>query len=273
MSKVAIIIPCFNHGAFIGEALNSLNGLSGDEIEVVIINDGSTDPSTLEVLQQIEKEGWRVIHQANQGLGKTRNNGIKATNAPFILPLDSDNRINPDYIRKATALLKENPEITVVYSNPRYFGEREGIGEIPDFNLQKLMLGNYIDACAVYRRSAWEAVGGYDENMPFMGVEDWEFWLNLAFHGYGFYHINEALYDYRVAPVSMIKKDTAPNFQELKRYIETKHKNFLDYTSIGNYISERFKAAPMVFLFKLLLRSWFPGKYFSLVNSKKMNRI
>lgn len=273
MSNVAIIIPCYNHGAYIREALDSFKELNSTEVEVVIVNDGSTDNQTLDVLNQLKQEGFRVIDQKNQGLGKTRNNAIKATQAPYILPLDSDNRINPNYVRKAVEILEKQPEIGVVYSNPRYFGEREGIGELPDFNLQRLMLGNYIDACAVYRRSAWEAVGGYDENMPFMGVEDWEFWLHLAFKGYGFHHIPEPLYHYRVAPVSMIKKDTAPNFQVLKAYIEQKHKQFLDYSFVGTYVSERFKAAPLAFLVKLVLRTWFPSRYNKLVQERKLNRI
>jgi hypothetical protein len=116
-------------------------------------------------------------------------------------------------------------------------------------------------------------VGGYDDNMPFMGVEDWEFWLHLSFKGHKFYHINKALYDYRVAAVSMIKKDTAPNFQELKKYIEQKHSAFLKYDAIGNYVSERFAAAPFMFVVKLLIKTYFPKKYKELVEAKKINRI
>ncbi|MFY8021489.1 MAG: glycosyltransferase family 2 protein [Bacteroidia bacterium] len=271
--RVSVIIPCYNHGKYIREALAGVEKLPRDLYEIIIVNDGSTDAYTIETLEKLQAENYHIIHQENQGLGKTRNNGIKLAKGEFILPLDADNRINPQYIRKAIQLFDQYANISVVYSDPNYFGDKTGSSALPDFNLQKMMIGNYIDACALYRKSAWEDVGGYDENMPYMGIEDWEFWLHLAFKGHQFYHIKEALYDYRVAAVSMIKKDTAPHFQELKKYIEVKHEAFLNYDAIGNYVGERFKAAPFLFLIKLILKTYFPKKYSQLVANKKINRI
>lgn len=271
--RVSVIIPCYNHGKYIREALAGLQKLPPNIYEVIIVNDGSTDAYTIETLQKLQQEGYRIINQANQGLGKTRNNGIQLANGEYILPLDADNRIHAEYITEAIRILDRHAEYSVVYSNPNYFGDRHGTTELPEFNLQQMMIGNYIDACAIYRKSAWEQVGGYDENMPYMGIEDWEFWLHLAFKGHRFYHINRALYDYRVAAVSMIKKDTAPNFQALKYYIENKHQNYLNYDAIGNYVAERFKAAPLMFILKLFLKAYFPKKMNALVAAKKMNRI
>ena len=271
--RVSVVIPCYNHGKYIREAIAGVEKLPKDLYEIIIVNDGSTDAYTIETLSKLQAENYTIINQQNQGLGKTRNNGIKLAKGEFILPLDADNRINPEYITKALRIFDQQANISVVYSNPNYFGDKKGSSELPDFNLQQLMIGNYIDACALYRKSAWEEVGGYDENMPFMGVEDWEFWLHLSFKGHGFYHINEALYDYRVAAVSMIKKDTAPNFQELKKYIEKKHYAYLNYDAIGNYVSERFAAAPFLFIVKLILKTYFPAKYKQLLASNKINRI
>ncbi len=271
--RISVIIPCYNHGKYIREALAGLKKLPEGLCEIIIVNDGSTDTYTIETLEKLKEENYRIIHQVNQGLGKTRNNGIKLAQGEYILPLDSDNRINPEYITEAIRILDRNAGFSVVYCNPNYFGDKKGTTELPNFNLQQMMIGNYIDACAIYRKSAWEEVGGYDENMPFMGVEDWEFWLHLSFKGHKFYHINKALYDYRVAAVSMIKKDTAPNFQELKKYIEQKHSTFLKYDAIGNYVSERFAAAPFMFVVKLLIKTYFPKKYKELVEAKKINRI
>jgi hypothetical protein len=135
------------------------------------------------------------------------------------------------------------------------------------------MTGNYIDACALYRKSAWEQVGGYDENMPYMGVEDWEFWLNLSFHGHKFFHLAEPSYYYRVANQSMIKKDTGPNYNELRFYIEKKHAFYLDFDAPADALSLKFKANPVILLYKLILRTYFPAKYQSLVEQRKIKRI
>ena len=78
----------------------------------------------------------------------------------------------------------------MVYGDSEYFGGKTGRRQTGEFNLQKIMIGNYIDACAVYRRSVWEALGGYDEKMPVMGMEDWDFWLNMSLNNYQFHQLN-----------------------------------------------------------------------------------
>ncbi|MFY8190760.1 MAG: glycosyltransferase family 2 protein [Bacteroidia bacterium] len=270
---VSVVIPCYNHGAFIREALASIAPLESGLLEVIIVNDGSTDAFTIDVLRDLQNEGYWVVHQENQGLGKTRNNGIKLASGKYILPLDADNKLTPAYFEKGIQLLESNPNLSVVYGDPILFGDKEGLAPVRDFNLQQLITGNYIDACALFRKSAWEQVGGYDENMPYMGVEDWEFWLNLSFNGHKFYHLAEPSYYYRVANQSMIKKDTGPNFNELRFYIEKKHAYFLDFDAPADALSIKFKANPIVLLYKLILRTYFPAKYKVLVQQRKIKRI
>lgn len=270
---VSIIIPCYNHGAFIREAIESISYSNSDELEIIIVNDGSTDAHTISVLNQLSEEGFNVINQTNQGLGKTRNNGIKQAKGKYILPLDADNKILPVYLEKGIEILQVNNQISVVYGDPILFGDKHGLAPVGAYNLQRLMTGNYIDACAIFRKSAWEQVGGYDENMPFMGVEDWEFWLNLSFHGHKFYHLAEPSYYYRVANQSMIKKDTSPNFNELRFYIEKKHANYLDFDASADALSLKFRANPLAVIYKLILRTYFPSRYKALVQQRKIKRI
>lgn len=270
---VSIVIPCYNHGAYIREALESISFSNREALEIIIVNDGSTDAHTISVLKELSGEGFYVIHQVNQGLGKTRNNAIKLASGKYILPLDADNKLLPVYLEKGIEILEANSQISVVYGDPILFGDKQGLAPVSDYNLQRLMTGNYIDACAIYRKSAWEQVGGYDENMPYMGVEDWEFWLNLSFHGHKFFHLAEPSYYYRVANQSMIKKDTSPNFNELRFYIEKKHASYLDFDSSADALSVKFKANPLVLLYKLFLRTYFPAKYKALVQQRKIKRI
>jgi hypothetical protein len=121
----------------------------------------------------------------------------------------------------------------------------------------------------VHRKSAWERIGGYDTNMK-LGVEDWEYWLRMAFSGSRFHHVNRPLFSYRVADVSMITKDTKPNYRILKQYIEDKHPQFLNNELIVEYMVNKFKANPLVFCYKLLLKSYFPKSYKRLARNKSI---
>lgn len=208
-STVSIIIPCFNDGRYLREAVQSVVQYpESDAYEIIIVNDGSSDTKTLEVLRDLVREGFRVIHQANRGLGAARNAGIKAAHGSYILPLDSDNRIRPDYIAEGIRVLENNPRTGVVYGDAAYFGSKTGRWTVADFSFSQLVQGNYIDACAMFRRVAWEEVGGYDEEMPVMGWEDWDFWLRVALKNWGFFHVESILFDYRVRENSMISKTT-----------------------------------------------------------------
>ncbi len=269
---VSIVIPCFNHGKYIRETIDSIPLKDNPKLEIIIVNDGSTDAYTQEVLEALTAEGFWVVNQQNQGLGKTRNNGIKLATGKYILPLDADNKLLPLYLSKGIDYLEENPEISVLYGDFVYFGDKSEHIKVADFNLQKLMTGNYIDACAIFRRSAWEQIGGYDENMPFMGVEDWEFWLHLSFMGHRFFHMPEPAYFYRVNSASMIHKDTSPNYQMLRNYVEEKHAYYLNFDAPANFYINKFKAGPMVFILKLFLLGYLPKFYQKLVAKKRLKR-
>ena len=185
--KISIIIPCYNHGQYIREAIQSVEQCTDKSLyEIIIVNDGSKDEYTIDMMDKLAAEGYHVINQVNQGLGPTRNNGIKAARGEYILPLDSDNRIRPEYMYESIKILDAHPEIAMVYGDAQFFGDKDKRHVIGEFNLQNMMVENQIDACAVYRKSVWEAVGGYDEKMPIMGYEDWDMWLNMTFKKYKF---------------------------------------------------------------------------------------
>lgn len=227
MSKIAVsvIIPCYNQGEFVLEAIASVESCQDKVYEIVIVNDGSTSPVTQKVLSYLKEKGYQVIHQSNQGLAAARNTGIKKARGRYILPLDADNRIKPAYITEAVDILDEQPEVGVVYGNAELFGEKTGIVEVPDFDINRLVAGNYIDACAVFRKTVWQDCGGYDSHIPHkLGYEDWDFWLGVAEKGWQFHNIAEVMYEYRFRANSMVSACNIPqNRQELFRYICSKH--------------------------------------------------
>jgi len=225
---VSIIIPCYNHGQYIDEAIKSVEECQSDDYEIIIINDGSTDDFTNNRLIELKNEGYQVIFQENQGLGRSRNNGIKLAKGKYILPLDADNKVTPEFISKAKEILDSDPSISIVYTNRQLFGDSNDLLKVGEFNLFRITEGNYIDACAIYRKTVWEKVGGYDENMPLQGWEDWDFWLSAAKMEFRFFYIPELLFFYRVVENSMIQQlGSNPKIDVLIEYLYKKHISLL----------------------------------------------
>ena len=270
-SFISVVIPCYNQGNYLKEALASLELCDKNLFEIVIVNDGSTDSVTNLYLHDLKDNGYNVIFQENQGLGAARNTAIKNAKGNYILPLDADNKIYPAYITKAIEILNENDNIAVVYGNAKYFGDKEGILKPGAFNLQRLMLGNYIDACAVIRKSSLEAAGFYD-NMKIMGYEDWDLWLRMAFMNYNFHYIDEVLFEYRVSKSSMMRTLNADikKQNDIERYFIKKYSDKLDFEFIRNHFIYVIKKRPFNFFYRLVLKKILPNYYRKLVRDNKI---
>jgi glycosyltransferase involved in cell wall biosynthesis len=268
LPRISIIIPCYNHGKYIREAIESVEQCTDKNLyEIIIINDGSTEAVTIEELQKLSLEGYHIINQNNLGLGAARNNAIRLAKGEYILPLDSDNLIFKEYIYDSIKILDEKKDVSMVYGNSEYFGEKSGVHHVGDFNLQKMMIGNYIDACAVYRKSTWVDLGGYDEKMPVMGMEDWDFWLNMIFHGYEFLYVPKTLFKYRVLSNSMHSAIHSNNSVQIENYIQKKYKKYLNRNHINEVLINAGKQNKKLAM-KFFLKLYFPGILNFLVKNK-----
>lgn len=271
-TRISIVIPCFNHGHFIREALASVAQVKEKELyEVIIVDDGSTDVETIKTLLAIEAEGYFIFRKKNEGLGAARNAGIKLAKGDYILPIDCDNKIRPEYLHDGIQILDAEPSIDVVYGNAEYFGEKKGIWTIGDFNLQKLMVGNYIDACAIFRKSTWERMGGYDEKMPVMGFEDWDFWLRIAFARGRFHYVNKTLFDYRFSEKSMINLLQSDSYEKINTYMLEKFPHELDLPYLNHLVYHRCRQKKSL-AFRLLLFSLFPHFSDYLAKRKRLRK-
>ena len=222
---MSIIIPCFNHGQYLKEAVDSTAVKDNEFCEVIIVNDGSNDGSTKEVVSKLEGERITVIHQENKGLSVARNVGVAKAKGEYILLLDADNLIDPQYYLKAAKILDSDSEIAMVYSDHYRFGKglEDSVFNVSDFTLDRLLAGNFIDACAVFRKSVIDVVGGFDES-GMVGLEDWEFWIRCWSNGLKFEHIPEPLFKYRVVEGSMLSQVNEPkNRRTTTAYIINKH--------------------------------------------------
>ena len=202
--SVSVIIPCFNQGKFVEEAVDSVLAQSYPNFEIIIVNDGSTDKKTNQLLQSYNRPKTRVISTDNQGLAAARNSGIKTANGEYILPLDADDRIGPTYLERAVSFLDERPELGIVYCRAKLFGAVDTEWLLPQFSLQEMLLDNVIFCSALFRFEDWERIGGYDENL-LHGWEDYDFWLSLLELGREVFQLPEILFYYRVASDSMVR--------------------------------------------------------------------
>jgi hypothetical protein len=226
-AQMAIVIPCFNQGEFLLDAIASVERVVSVPYELIIVNDSSDDPHTLAILAILRRAGYCILDQENRGLAEARNRGIREANCGIFLPLDADNRLRPGFVEAALKVLERNQSVVAVYGDRKEFGLRSGrvmVG-VPDLN--RLLCGNYIDACAVIRREAWRASGGYDSKMPFQGMEDWDFWLSMLECGFTLQRLDMETFDYRVRPDSLLSKTADPEMHAaIERYVLAKHAPF-----------------------------------------------
>ena len=220
--KVSIVIPCFNHGEFLPEAIASVRATKREDVEIIVVDDGSTDVRTREETNALASQGITLIRKKNGGPASARNAGISLARGEYIFPLDGDDRIRPDCLHREIPILDSNPGVGVVYSDGEFFGIRSGRWGIGPFDAGRLLQWNYIPCCALFRRSIWEQVGGYDEARILWGLEDWDFWLNAMNHGWKFHYVPEILYEYRVKTESMITR-TYGTEPEIAKFVANKY--------------------------------------------------
>ncbi len=223
---LSIVIPCHDDGELLIEAVASAERSAPERTELLIVNDGSTEARTLALLDLLRRAGYRVIDQANAGLGAARNRGVREARGRYLLPLDADNRLRPGFPAAAVAVLDAEPEVGVVYGDREDFGCRAGRVTVPEFDLDGLLRANSIDACAAFRREVWEQCGGYDSTMPAMGWEDWDLWIGAAERGWRFHRLPEVTFEYRVRPGSMATRLlTAAVGEPLRLHMIDKHRD------------------------------------------------
>jgi glycosyltransferase involved in cell wall biosynthesis len=225
LPDVSIIIPCYNAGINLQYAVASIKeNCRNLDYEIIVTNDGSIDEQTLSILNELASKNCMVLHQQNKGPAAARNTAVKASAAPYLFFLDSDNRVRKNYIEKGIAVLEKDLAIGVVYGKPYFFGETTKprfITKAFDFN--SLLFDNYIDTCSVIRRKVWDDVSGFDE-ASIVTLEDWEFWIRVALAGWKFYFIDEYLFDYRIVNASRSSSSVEEGKHEaMREYVFKKH--------------------------------------------------
>jgi glycosyltransferase involved in cell wall biosynthesis len=227
-ADVSVIIPLYNYANYVTEALDSVWHQDIALIDLIVVDDRSTDNSLAVVTEWVNRNGARfnrvVILQnlVNSGLGLTRNAGFAAAETPYVMPLDADNRLLPQCLGTCLAAIQADGA-AFAYPSIYQFGETQRATNAEPYWPARLSGGNFIDAMAMVAQSAWAAVGGYDHVR--FGWEDYDFWCRMAAQGMWGVPIAAILCEYRVHAASMLRvsTDVEANKLALAEDLERRH--------------------------------------------------
>lgn len=180
---VGVIVPCYRHGIFLDECIDSIKAQTMAPARVVVVDDGSDDPETIEALDRLEGDpGLAVLRlPVNGGPSIARNRGLAELETSYVLSIDADDRLLPDALERMLAQLERAPEnVGFVYPHAQHIGNRSDYVQLPAYNLWLLMQENYCPAPALFDRRVFEGTGvEYPEDIV-VGHEDWDLILQLA---------------------------------------------------------------------------------------------
>lgn len=195
---VSIVVANYNYARFLGEALESALAQTHRQVEVIVVDDGSTDDS----LAVAGRYPVRVLAEAHLGVGAARNRGAVAARGAFLMFLDADDRLEPTYVEACLAALQGSPfPVVYAYTAMQSFGLEDRLFSSQPFDPAALLRGNYIHASVLIRSEIFWAAGGFDPTWT-LGYEDYELWVRLLAEGFHGVLVPEPLLHYRRHGVS-----------------------------------------------------------------------
>ena len=227
MTDIAVVITCYNLGRTLEQALNSVLAQTRPAAEIVIVDDGSTDLFTQQLLLRIQRPKTRVVRTANKGVSAARNVGIEHTTAPYVLLLDADDWFDPTYFEKAAGRLDADGGLDFVSCAQRGFGALDYVWKPPEGNLVDHVTRGPFHISTMFRRKVWETVGGFREGLE--ADEEMDFWTSVLATGFRGDVLDEPLLNYRVRPNSMyhrmLQRET---YLRLRKSFYERHLNSLE---------------------------------------------
>ncbi|RLJ64378.1 hypothetical protein CLV86_1496 [Lacinutrix venerupis] len=236
---VSFVIPCYNDFEYIEEAVDSALNQTYNNIEIIVIDDGSNS-KTKSILKEIEPKISKLITQENKGQSTARNVGIENANGQYIVVLDSDDYFEPTFCEKAIEIITNNSSVKLVTC---FVNILDPNGKISFFkpkggNVSNFLTSNSALGSLMFRKLDWKISHGYDESMRF-GFEDWEFYLRLLENGGETFVIREYLFNYRRRANSTTNSANKVKY-DLTKFIHLKNKKiYIKY--IEDYINQVYK--------------------------------
>lgn len=227
---VSIIVPCYNQVNYLTDAIDSIAGQTYNNIEVVIVDDGSTDGSIDLIKSQLQRYQNKFVIKAfsipNSGVAIARNVAIENSTGEFIVPLDADDMLHPEFVEQTLSAAIQNPEISIVYTNYKLFGDVSEVVKAEEYDYWKFLYEkNLFASTALIKKRAWYDARGYNPNMIW-GFEDWEFWISCGAAGHFGKKIDKILFFYRKKKDSSTRNfDANANSKRLFARMALNHPN------------------------------------------------
>ncbi|MFL5357140.1 glycosyltransferase [Archangium sp.] len=224
---VSILVPYYNMGRYLPETLRSLRAQTFEDYEILLVDDGSTDPASQRLVEELEgTPKLRIIRKPNGGLSSARNAGLREARGRWILPVDPDDLLAPTFLEKAVDVMSRSPGLGYTTALVSYFTEdpRQPIGGWVPWGMARdaLCVENVASTCtALMERGLVEELGGYDEWLT--SFEDWDVFCAMAERGYEGMVIPEFLFHYRLRPDSMTRTEATQSRHALIAHLLQKH--------------------------------------------------
>ena len=198
MSEISIVLPVYNGGDFIAQAIESILQQTFNDFELILVNDCSTD-NTSEIISAYERQDKRIRiinNNENKKLPASLNIGFRKANGTYLTWTSHDNLYKPEALECMYTELEEHSEYGMVYADYSIIDDQGKLIKDNVMNEPKeICKGNVIGACFLYRRNIAQQVGEYSENM-FL-AEDYDYWLRI-YQCASLKHIHQNLYLYRL---------------------------------------------------------------------------
>lgn len=231
MPKISVIIPVHNTGKYLSDCLDSMISQTMSDIEIICIDDGSTDDSA-EILKKYAKKDSRIkiITQKNSGVVVARNNGIAHATADLIYPLDSDDMVAKTTLQELyDAFVQHRGD--VITSRVVKFGDEDGEMVLPTPTKWNFCHSNCSVNAALFRKSDFIKAGGYDTAYA-AALEDYDLWLNFIYRqNLRFYRVNKLLFFYRIKD-----KKESRNWQHRSQHIDLVNSFYVKYPKMKFYM-------------------------------------
>ena len=203
MPEVSVIMTVYNGERYLNEAIRSILDQTFEDLEFVIIDDGSTD-GTPEILEKLRDPRVRILIQENRGLTASLNRGIRESRGRLIARMDADDISHPERIERQVTYLREHPDVGLVGTRTAFIDENSHVVGIYPIALsdarirKRMMKGNIIfHGSVMFRRTCTDEVGMYRE--VFACSQDYDLWLRIS-ERYRLANLNEVLYFWRINP-------------------------------------------------------------------------
>jgi GT2 family glycosyltransferase/SAM-dependent methyltransferase len=221
---VSVVVPCFNLGAYLDEAVQSVLAQTRADAEILIVDDGSEDPVTTHLLASYRRPRTRVIRTANRGVSAARNTGLEEARGRYVSFLDADDCFEPRFLEATVGRLEADDSLAFASCWLTAFGEREFAWEPERCDLAWLLAEDTVCTAAPVRREALLAVGGFDERAELDGYEDWKLAIDLVEQGHRGEIVRERLFRYRIRPGSKTTERWGPrNYMRVYELLLAEH--------------------------------------------------